>query len=408
MTKWWQRRSDSRLAQQADGLHAQGKRLLAEGKAQQAEDAFREAVELRTQLLGPDAEATLQARVDGTHALLILKRLDDAEEELRDVLRRCSGSPNGSDQLLLARVHYALGLVLRAASRLQEAEVEARTVMSLRKAMPLDPLLLAAWGLQAFTLGDLGRHAEAVQKYAALGGALTEVKGDTRLRILKARSDSTPHLSYLGRYDEAESECRAIVEAAKLNGFVPLHMAACNNLVFALAGLGRFDEGELVARAAIEHAAGLADARFGNTLHLTLAKCLNGQHRYEEAARAVGQAKVGFLKTSATRNSDLAAVGIATAAGLLGLGKHAAAEKEARGARANCEPGFSATHHRTLEADQLIGLALAGQGRLLEADEALRANYAAWKANFGEDHPNTASAAAALAELAREAGSSSA
>ncbi|MEU4113835.1 tetratricopeptide repeat protein [Kitasatospora sp. NPDC028055] len=231
--------------------------------------------------------------------------------------------------------------------------------------------------------------------------AATATAGDGSARVLKARSDRTQALAYLGRFQEAEAQARALMEVAASGGpgAVPLGPAARNALVFSLTACGRAVEAEAEARTALDHAAGVPglDARFLLTARLGLARALNAQGRHDEALPVLRPALERTTADPVGEEELEAALHLVAAVSLLGLGRDAAPSLEKSSEL--CGRTLGPNHHRALEVGTLRGRVLAAQGRLPEAREVLRANAAAWLEHFGAGHPKTRAAQQALAEL---------
>lgn len=323
--------------------------------------------------------------------------------------RRRRSAAAAAEQVRTSRLRWSQDLL---SGRVGTVEAETREVMASCRGMPeKDGLRVSAWDIHLLALVSLGRHAEAEQGHLRLTAHLRAHGGaGAHLLAAKVRSDRAQNLVYLGRYREAEEECRALRPLAEgIDGPVgaAVRGAAANALVMALHGLGRFREAEAAARAAVE-AASRAPAeasatapevyeRLRQVLTINLARTANAQGRYQE----------GYELASAIEcavPSDTAAGRLVSAAALLGLGRPARAEADVREALTICAWGLSPIHHRALEAGTLLGSALAAQGRLADAERQLAANAAAWQEHFGSGHPRTAAATEALAGVRRRLG----
>lgn len=315
---------------------------------------------------------------------------------LREVVRlRIEGLGNGHETTALARVRLANHLI--SVGRPQEAEEQALAVLTSRPSA--DEIGLQACDAKLRALSALGRHDEAAQEALAVLTASARIYGEGHLRTLKVGSDRVQNLIFLGKFDRAEYECRAIITARAGQGM--LWLAVNNALVLALIGLDKYEEAEATARAALLQERRLAqpvgDMRL--TLSLGLARSLTAQGRDNDALKVVHDAKAKSLRTRGGRSSLPGAVGVVTARALLGLGRLEEAEVEVREAVAVSDSTLSPTHHRTLEAATLLGTVLAAQGRRVEAEQQLTDCVAAWTTHFGPAHPRTVAATAELAAL---------
>ncbi|MER8188435.1 tetratricopeptide repeat protein [Kitasatospora sp. NPDC094015] len=379
-----------------------GRRMLAEGRAADAEALFAEAVQIWTALWGPGAPDPLAARTVRARALRRLGRTAEAEAELRAVIAVTSATAallplDGSARLLLAGI-------LLSSQRAREA-LEGLDALVARSAHgPQDLTGSAALTMRAAALSVLGRHAEAAEQSGEAAAGIADEYGAGHARALRARASRAHDLAQLGRYDEAEAECRALIGAAA--GLDPgaaseLDRSARGALVFSLVGLGRALEAEAEARAAIRSATTVASAArsYPVTLQLGLARALNAQGRHEEALDTARSAEAAYVGTADARPQFVAAISLAVATAQLALGRPDEARHAADRALAGCRATLGPYHHRTLEAGTLHGMVLAAEGSTAAAREQLAPNAAAWREHFGADHPGTRTAEASLAAL---------
>ena len=366
----------------------------------EAEAAAREAGLIRAALLGADAPATLECRLAVAQTLFRRHRWEEAERELRESLELAR--PEESATELTASMRTLLAEVLRAECRLSEAEVEARAAIAARPAAA-GPHQGAPQDTLALVLGDLGRHSEAAELLAATAAARTAATGPGHPLVLKGRSDRLQHLAYLGRHEEVVEESSAVRAGAAGAAGLPsvlLDLAAINGLAFSLSLQGRFEDSERLLVPALADGRRLGPDRFVLVLHLGLARALTGQGRAQEALAAVETAQALFDRPqSAALAHDHSAIALARAAALLALGQYADAEREAQHCRDLCGRVLAPAHHRSLEAETLLGMALARTGRRDQAAEHLRTTHDAWRAHFGEQHHGTAQARRSLDEV---------
>jgi tetratricopeptide (TPR) repeat protein len=256
---------------------------------------------------------------------------------------------------------------------------------------------LSAWQYLAFARANLGHHAEAVEELTKCFEAAAPARGDSNGTLTAIRVSRAGQLAYLALYDQAEADCQAAIDDSRhvwprATGD-RLRFAAVNCQIPVLSKRGLHAEAETLAWSAIREAESSATSRSDIlvSLHVGLAESLNGQERYAEAER--------MLAGLQPRGSDrVLGVQLRLAAARLGLGKHAEAETTAGAAVAEGIRALSPVHYLTLAAGTLLGSALAGQGKLDQAQRQLRTNAAAWAERFGDEHPGTV---AARAELAR-------
>jgi hypothetical protein len=365
---------------------------------QTAESAARESLVIRSAELGAADPATLVCRYHLAVALHARGRWEESEKELREALERASDVE--SVRPLAATMRTLLASVLRLEGRLAEAEVEARAAMTSRSTVA-GPKGLVPQDVLALVLGDLGRHREAADQLAANVAARTASTGAGHVLVLKGRSDRLQHLAFLGLHEEVVREADAVrVAALGVRGphALLLELAAANALAMSLSLHGRFQEAEALLRPAV--AGGQGEDRFVLVLQLGLARALVGLGRGEEALVVVESSQAIFDQREGAVAHDQSAIMFARAAALLASDRPADAEREARGCLILCSQVLGPSHHRVLEAETLLGMAMARQGRGDQAAPQLQSAHAAWLAHFGQHHHGTERARRALAEAA--------
>jgi tetratricopeptide (TPR) repeat protein len=285
-----------------------------------------------------------------------------------------------------------------AEGRAAEAEADARSVMAAYAGSghTHEPYL-TAWRILVNALTQGGKHGEAVAELTGFIDVVSEAAGSESALATMLRVNRAGQLAYLGRFDEAEADCRAAIEQCKMEppgkGVDHYRFSAVNNLLFVQNGRGLHAEAESAARQSIREAesASLCEHALP-MLHRCLAVSLNGQGRYTDA-----EALLSALRPDSP--DDVVSVGTHLAAAQLGLGDLDRAES---GARAAAEAGaclLGPAHNLTLSAGTLLGTVLARQGRLDEARRQLHDNAVAWAEHFGDAHPETVAARAELARL---------
>ncbi|MFJ9776116.1 tetratricopeptide repeat protein [Kitasatospora sp. NPDC101157] len=379
-------------------LHQEALRLLNQGRARDAEPVIGKAVDIRSATLGSDAADTLESRVVRANVLRRLQRHDEAEAEGREVLRLVG---DGAGPLMTAcQARLLIGQVCLNTGRAEEAQTEAAAALELAGRHDDERLRHAARDFHARVLNVLGRHSEAVAEWGAIAADVAASSGGRSIGALKARSDRAQTLVYLGRYEEAEEECRILIDVASATQHrVPLGLAVLNALVLALVMNGRAVEAETEARTAVEFAESAKgmDARFLLTARLGLARALNAQDRYDEALSVLRSSTDLLPGNLGTEEELAAALHLVTATALLGLGRDATAPVHE--ALATCGRILGPYHHRALEVGTLHGRVLAAEGRTADALKRLTANTADWREHFGDGHPGTWAAQEALAHV---------
>ncbi|MDH6129272.1 tetratricopeptide repeat protein [Kitasatospora sp. GP82] len=390
---WWQRRAEQREIRRAADLHQEGVQLLRKRQPEEAERAFKEAVRLRAERLGPEAALTLESEISLAEALRQLGFQGEAVDKLREVVSRSRAAlGEGHDTTCLAEIRLANHLIVTG--RPAEAEEQALAVLAVRHGR--DDFRLRAADVRLRAVSAQGRHREAADGALPLTEDYAAMHGKHGLLTLKVRSDRVQDLIFLGEYAQAESECRTVM------GILPtgnLFWLAVNNaLVLALVGMKRYEEAEATARAALKHAhkgiPALSSVRL--VLQLGLARVLAACGQNMEALQITEDAKTEFLADPRSWATLQAALGIVTATALLGLGRFEEAESEVRRALANALSTYSAVHYTALEAGTLLGTVLAACGQRTEAQHQLESCVSGWHKHFGPDHSMTVAATAKL------------
>jgi len=190
---------------------------------------------------------------------------------------------------------------------------------------------LTARHLRAIALARLGQHARAVEEFTGLIETGSALHGDYHPSVLLWQVSRVGQRAYLGEYEEAEAEGRAVIEAADRlrpgSAAGSVRSTAVTALLAALNLHGRHAEAEATARQAIAGASVTVADEVQIALRQGLASSLNGQGRHEEAE--------SVLRDLRARNPTiLVAVCVARAEARLGLGRAGEAEAGARAARA--------------------------------------------------------------------------
>ncbi|MEV6205864.1 tetratricopeptide repeat protein [Kitasatospora sp. NPDC051914] len=388
-------RAQRRDLELSNRLYDEGGRLGEQERWAEAESTFRQAIELCTRRFGAEDGWTLVIRTGRAAVLRQLDRDDEALTELQELLAHC---PAVLGETHAATAEVRLGLASMLIARGRPAEAERLLAVVLRHRSAPDERALAAWDANLRAHAAQGRHREAVDGSRVLQEETARVYGANDIRTLKVASDRVQNLVHLGEYEEAERECRTLLD---LHGTPSLlWLSVMNALVMALNGLGRHGEAEVTAREALRRQREVTRASndMRIALSLGLARSLSGSGRHEDALQIAIQAEAEFRDGPGVRVALAAPISTVTAQALLGLGRADEAEAASRKAVELAGP-LGPTHHSTLEAATTLGTALAAQHRHAEARDHLTRCTTAWREHFGPEHPRTLAAETALAAL---------
>jgi len=323
---------DTRPDVEAEFRRTLGKTYLQLGHADLAEEHFRRAVELNTDLHGPNHPDTLSSRHHLAWALKELGRFDEAEAILRPVIdqrRKLLGSDHRetlASELNLANVVYRLG-------RLDEAEAILRELIPAQERVlgEQGPDTLTARNSLAVVLAGQGRYDEAEEIARDNVQLSRAIHGDEHPRTLNALGILASTLEGAGSLEEAEAVFRDLValDRATLGDDHPATLLSMQNLASVLARLGRFDEAVPLLRHAYESYAANHGADHPNvmiTAH-NLARALTDAGEAAEAV-AIYHRMLPYARKRLGPDHHLVATfegGLGT--GLLRLGRYGEAEE---------------------------------------------------------------------------------
>jgi tetratricopeptide (TPR) repeat protein len=277
----------ARLAE-AERLVERARQHYDQGRYDEAEPLYRDALAIRRDLLGkrdPDTAFVC-------HQLAInlgdQNRYTESEtlfREALDIWRQTlgEGHPNTSS------AYANLALVLDSRGRYAEAEPLCRAAIELaRRSGGEFDLQAAAFGhILALNLDHQGRHAEAEPLYQSAVKSLRRWVGPRTRGLAKASDNQATNLFEQGRLAEAEQACRAALEIFKARlGDRHIDTArAYTNLGAILSNQGRLAEAEQASRTALEIYRATSGERHADTsgAYINLAVDLRRRGRHAEA-----------------------------------------------------------------------------------------------------------------------------
>jgi tetratricopeptide (TPR) repeat protein len=279
-------------------------------------------------------------------------------------------------------------------------EAQARSVLAgYSPARRADDLYLIAWQFLATALGQLGRPAEAVEELTGLIEMIASFRGSRYKTVLALRISRAAHFISLNRYDQAEADCQAVIESTRQ--LLPradadfLRFSAIGQRINMLSKRRLLAEAESLARQAIREAESSAvPVHVLVRMRCALALILLAQGQHEEVERMLH----GLRPEDPQQMVEVRARLVIAQRG---LGKLAEAETTARETVTEGTPAQSQAALVTLTAGTMLGTILSWQGKFDEAAHQLHANAAAWAEHFGDGHPRTVTARAALAGVNR-------
>jgi tetratricopeptide (TPR) repeat protein len=262
--------------------------LVAQGKYSDAEKTFRNAIDVRTRVLGPEHPDTLDSRHRLIYALTWQTKHREAEAEAREVLK-LRQNILGPEHVDTVVSQYNLADTLVAEGKYAEAEALYRSVVKHdeRALGPEDPGTLAARVGLATALSSQKKNAEAEPLYREIIKLDQKVRGPEHPTTLNDRMNLATSLQADGKYLEAEKEYREVskIEQKLIGPEHPYTLTCRNNLAEVLDDEGQFAEAEAECRQII----GLEEKALGSKNQLTLnsrgnlAVALIAQGKFPEA-----------------------------------------------------------------------------------------------------------------------------
>jgi serine/threonine protein kinase len=226
------------------------------GRYDQAESYLVEARRLHEQLLGEDAEETLNLGTDLAVVLRRQGRLDEAEAMLRHSLER-QIDHLGLDHKASLRTKFNLGLVVHeSGARLAEAEALLSDAFVARQTLletdALDTLI--AMDSLGLVIQHRGRPAEAEELHRRAVSGLIRTQGHTHPSLLIGMQNLAGALRSCGTLGEAVPMQREVLRL-KIKVLTREHqetVGAMNNLAMMLRDVGHLEEAEGLLRGALE------------------------------------------------------------------------------------------------------------------------------------------------------------
>ncbi|WP_250297903.1 FxSxx-COOH system tetratricopeptide repeat protein [Streptomyces sp. A 4/2] len=235
------------------------------------------------------------------------------------------------------------------------------------------------------------------------------VSGPTSRSVLVAVHQKANMLRRLGRYTEAESVGRAVLDRLADNGDAePIEVIrARDGLGGTLMALGRYDEARaLLEQAAAEATTALGSAWVPRTLSVrnNLAEVMGLQGHYEESLHLHREILAARVELLGGRNPLTLHSALRTAWTLRLLGRYREALEIQEHNSLLHGQELDRNHGQTLNADHNLALCLRREGKLLQARQLMLSVRKRRTARRGRRHPDTLRAGADYAMLLRETG----
>jgi serine/threonine protein kinase/Tfp pilus assembly protein PilF len=369
---------DADPAVQADLFQALGGILQKLGEFTKADAAMRTALERRNALFGEHAVAVAESRIDLGLLKVDQAQLDDAERLVRQGLESVRAA--GAGPLLAARATSALGVVLEARGKYDEAiTVNEDAVRLFDEAHDTGAGHTAALGQLADSHYYAGHYDVADGINQRVLEANRRLYGPTHPKVADVLINLGASQTDRGRYAEAEPYYRqALAALTAFHG--PEHFrtaSATTMLARALVYQKRFDEAVPLLQEAL-----VVQERVNGPDHPRVASAVN-----DLGAAALQQNRFDDAETSFRRMLDIYRKVYRTEHYLHGIAtSNLASVFSARKEYARAEPLFreaigiyertqSPRHMNTAIGRVKLGRVLLRQGRLREAERELLAGF---------------------------------
>jgi len=279
---------DERIAMAAL-FHAAGAYLSSQGWWKEAEKLQREAVELRTELLGDENVDTLQSMGNLAFTYRAQGRREEAESTFQRVMEGIVRLLGEEDPLSLTCMGN-LASVYQDRGEWSKAEALESSVVNARKKTQGEehPDTLVAMGNLASTLWNLNRLQEAEQLERRVMEVTVKVRGAEHPLTLTAMGNLASTYRIQGRWSEAEElEVRVVDASLRVLGSEhPETLSSMGNLSATYRNQGRWDEAESLELQVLETSKRVLGEDHPETLTSkgSLATLYRSQGRWEMAA----------------------------------------------------------------------------------------------------------------------------
>ena len=227
--------------------HLLGGLARDQGRLEEATDVLRSVLERRREVLGLDAPATLRTQAELTVTLGHRRQFDEAAVLAEDVLQR-RRVVFGEDQEETLAAEHLLARIYARTGKYEEGEQLAAHVLKGYRELhgPGHPKTLSAVNTLSGLLGFQERNAEAEALVRDLVVQTGEVLGPDHPKAIEARSNLAVHLVRRGKYQQSADILVEVIEDEKrvLPPAHPSTLSSMKTLGWALEKLGRIKEAE--------------------------------------------------------------------------------------------------------------------------------------------------------------------
>lgn len=358
--------------------------LIDKGALTEAEQLLRSLVAVLAGAPNPDVRKLAAAQMYLGLAELGLNRPEEAWRLFDAARTALQSSPRSSTGRVLA-LRNTCALLLVQCGRYCEAEAELEEIARICRehpapGPPIWELYFSSREYHRWSASNQGRFDAVLSLAEEHLPQVAEAFGPESRQVYRARLHRAFALAMLGRYEQAESECRALLEpGAGPVSAGDLTDSACG-LAYCLVESGRAGEAETVLHGPLAEAE--RDEPAGRTaakLRRELANVLARQGRFEEALSLVQGPPAWGIEDPGQHQ-------LVRAVALLGLGRLKEAEAAADEALAVAGVPLVPLHIRVLEIRTVLA-------RIHDTPEEWDSVTTDWLTHYGPDHPRARAAA---------------
>lgn len=225
------------------------------GKYDLAEKLYRQTLELRRDILGPEHTSTLKSMNDLGLALERMGKYDEADKMHRETLELKEKLFGHAHPSTLTSINN-WATVLYMKGKYDEAENLHQDALNLKKKLlgSEDPSTFSSMNNLAYILERKGKHDEAENMHRQTLKLRVKVLGQEHPDTLLSMSNVSRVLSTKGNYDEAEKMGRETLELRKkiLGAEHPDTLVSMNNLANVLYRKRKYSEAEEMHRQVLQ------------------------------------------------------------------------------------------------------------------------------------------------------------
>ena len=374
------------------------------GRYEEAERFYRQALEMRRQVLGTEHTETAQSLTSVGNALVDLGRNAEAEPYLREALALHRSLADGPDAALAISIN-SLGNLLHHQQAYDEAERLYREALAMhREALGDDhPDVVVDLNNLAYLLRNKGDLAGAEELFSEVLEANRRLYGESHPRVAESLANLAMVRYAATDYDGAEGLLREALamQRVTLGEENPDVATTLQSLGNVYAERGEF----ATARSYYLQSLDMSRATLGEvhprvvTLLTDVASMLMREERFAEAEATYDEALALSLGAFGERSPTTVELRNEMAQLLEKRGDLEGAETQFRAVLEVRRELLGDANPKTAVTSFYLGRVIEAQGRLDEAEEYFTASMEGYRGSFGPDHAATAFAEARVARF---------